>query len=74
MPLMHTLNLLGLNCPIPQIETKKALNKIPAGDYLKVYVSTFPCFDSIIQIANSLGYIIISSGQIPNGYEIVIKK
>ena len=74
MPLMHTLNLLGLNCPIPQVKTKQALNQLPAGDYLKVWVSTTPCYTSIIQIANSLGYVIISSGQIPSGYEIVIKK
>ena len=74
MPLMHTLNLLGLNCPIPQIKTKQALNQLPFGDYLKVLVSTYPCFESIIQISNSLGYTIIISGQISNYYEIVIKK
>ena len=74
MPLIHTLNLLGLNCPIPQIKTKQALNQLPFGDFLKVWVSTYPCFESIIQISNSLGYTIISSGQIQNGYEIVIKK
>ena len=74
MPLMHILNLLGFNCPIPQIKTKQALNQLPYGDYLKVWVSTYPCFESIIQISNSLGYTIIISGQISNGYEIVIKK
>ena len=47
MPLMHTLNLLGLNCPIPQIKTKQALNQLPFGDFLKVWVSTYPCFESL---------------------------
>ena len=74
MALMHTLNLLGLNCPIPQIKTKQALNQLPAGDYLKVLVSTTPCYMSIIEMANSLGYLIVSNSQIPNGYEVIIRK
>jgi tRNA 2-thiouridine synthesizing protein A len=43
------LDLSGLKCPLPALKTRKALKKVPAGDFLEVY-----CTDplSVIDIPN----------------------
>lgn len=37
----HLLDATGLDCPLPVLEVKKALNNVPAGEVLKV-LSTDP--------------------------------
>jgi tRNA 2-thiouridine synthesizing protein A len=43
------LDLSGLKCPLPALKTRKALKKLPAGDFLEVH-----CTDplSVIDIPN----------------------
>jgi tRNA 2-thiouridine synthesizing protein A len=43
------LDLSGLKCPLPALKTRKALKKVPAGDFLEVH-----CTDplSVIDIPN----------------------
>jgi tRNA 2-thiouridine synthesizing protein A len=43
------LDLTGLKCPLPALKTRKALNKVAAGDFLEVH-----CSDplSVIDIPN----------------------
>ena len=74
MSYIHELNLLNLNCPMPQIYTKQKLQQIPYGDSLQVTVSYLECYNAIIQIARSMGCIIQQAGTIPNGYLILIYK
>jgi tRNA 2-thiouridine synthesizing protein A len=37
----HVLDAKGLNCPLPILKAKKALNKLPTGELLRV-LSTDP--------------------------------
>ncbi len=37
----HVLDTKGLNCPLPILKTKKALNQVPSGGVLQV-LSTDP--------------------------------
>ena len=43
------LDLSGLKCPLPALKTRKALKKVPVGDFLEVH-----CTDplSVIDIPN----------------------
>jgi tRNA 2-thiouridine synthesizing protein A len=43
------LDLSGLKCPLPALKTRKALKKLPVGDFLEVH-----CTDplSVIDIPN----------------------
>jgi tRNA 2-thiouridine synthesizing protein A len=34
-----TLDLIGLNCPLPALKTRKALGAMKAGDLLRVHCS-----------------------------------
>ncbi|MGA2044973.1 MAG: sulfurtransferase TusA family protein [Roseiarcus sp.] len=36
---MTTLDLVGLNCPLPALKTRKALARLPPGDMLRVNCS-----------------------------------
>ena len=74
MQLIHYLNLTGYDCPVPQIETKKALNQIAYGDLLQVTVSNPVCYNAILEMARHLGYLIISNNNNGSTYTITIKK
>lgn len=41
MPADHVLDTKGLNCPLPILKARKALNEVPAGGTLEV-LSTDP--------------------------------
>ena len=74
MPLIHYLNLSGYNCPVPQIETKKALGKIAYGDLLQVTVTNPICYNAILELVPALGYSIISNTKTGNSFVITIRK
>ena len=74
MALIHYLNLSGYNCPVPQIETKKALWGLAYGDLLQVTVTNPICYNAILDIIPNLGYTIISGINTGNSFIITIKK
>ena len=74
MPLIHYLNLAGYDCPVPQIETKKALSQIAYGDLLQITVTNPICYNAILEMAGHLGYSIISNSNNGSAYTITIKK
>ena len=74
MPLLYYLNLSGYNCPVPQIETKKALGNIAYGDLLQVSVTNPICYNAILEMMSYLGHTIISNFKNGNSFIITIKK
>ena len=74
MPLIHYLNLSGYNCPVPQIETKKALGNIAYGDLLQITVTNPICYNAILELVPRLGYNILSNIKNGNSFIITIRK
>jgi len=72
--MIQKLNLLGLDCPTPQIYTKQALKQLTNMHYLQVLVSYVECYNAILEIARGMGCVIQQAGTIPNGYIILIYK
>lgn len=44
---MQTVDVRGQKCPVPIIETKKALREVQAGDSLKVMTDRQPSFNNL---------------------------
>ena len=44
---MQTVDVRGQKCPIPIIETKKALREVKAGDSFEVMTDRQPSFDNL---------------------------
>ena len=74
MPLIHYLNLSYYNCPVPQIETKKALDSIGYGDLLQVTVTNPICYNAILELVRYLGYTVLSNIKNGNSFVITIRK
>lgn len=70
----QTLDARGLNCPLPILRTKKALNTLQSGDTLKV-VSTDPgSVKDIASFCEQTGNALLSSQQAGRDYEFFIRK
>ena len=74
MALIYYLNLSGYNCPVPQIETKKALGNIAYGDLLQVILTNPICYNAILELVPALGYTILSNTKTGNSFVITIRK
>ncbi len=70
----YTLNLSGYNCPVPQIETKKALWGLAYGDLLQVILTNPICYNAILELVPALGYTILSNTKTGNSFVIMIRK
>jgi tRNA 2-thiouridine synthesizing protein A len=44
---MQTVDVRGQKCPVPIIETKKALREVQAGDSFKVMTDRQPSFNNL---------------------------
>jgi len=72
--MIQELNLLGLDCPTPQIYTKQALKQLPNMHYLQVLVSYVECYNAILEIAIDMGCMIHQVEINPHYYKIIIYK
>jgi tRNA 2-thiouridine synthesizing protein A len=70
----HVLDARGLNCPLPILRTKKALNALEPGEIVKV-VSTDPgSLKDMVSFCDQTGNTLVSSRQEGKDYEFVIQK
>ncbi|MBI3524268.1 MAG: sulfurtransferase TusA family protein [Betaproteobacteria bacterium] len=70
----QTLDARGLNCPLPILRTKKALNTLKSGDTLKM-VSTDPgSLKDIAAFCKQTGNALLSSQQSGKDFEFFIRK
>lgn len=70
----QTLDAKGLNCPLPILKTKKALNTMAANETLEVFSTdpgSMPDFEAFCQ--NS-GNTLIESGEDDAVYRFLIRK
>lgn len=69
-----TLDLKKLNCPLPILKTKKAINDIEIGEYLEI-IATDPGSVSDFQAwCNSTGNELVESSQENGIFKYIIKK
>ena len=70
----QVLDARGLNCPLPILRTKKALNALQSGETVKV-VSTDPgSMKDMTSFCEQTGNSLLSSQQAGSDYEFVIRK
>ncbi len=68
------LDARGLNCPLPIIKTKKALNDLSSGQVLRVTSTDSGSVKDMEAFAKHTGNELLSSGQEAGNYVFLIKK
>ncbi|MBK8452896.1 MAG: sulfurtransferase TusA family protein [Thiofilum sp.] len=68
------LDARGLNCPLPILRTKKAMNTLASGEILKVVATDPGSVKDMESFAKQTGNQIVSSGENGGEYTFFIKK
>ena len=70
----ETLDARGLNCPLPILRTRKALNQLASGATLEV-ISTDPgSVKDMASFCTQTGNRLVSSNEVDNSYFFIIEK
>ena len=70
----QTLDALGLNCPLPILRTRKALNAMAAGETLQVIATDQGSVKDISAFCQQTGHDLVSSREEANERVFVIRK
>ncbi len=70
----QVLDARGLNCPLPILRTKKALNALQSGDTVKVVATDPGSMKDMISFCAQTGNALLSSTQAGGDYEFLIQK
>ncbi len=68
------LDARGLNCPLPIIKTKKALNDLTTGQVLKVSATDTGSVKDMEAFAKQTGNQLLSSGQEAGAFVFYLQK
>lgn len=69
-----TLDAKGLNCPLPILRAKKALNEVAAGGTLEILATDPGAVADFQAFCRTTGNELVESTQDGNVYRFVIKK
>jgi len=69
-----TLDAKGLNCPLPILKAKKALNDMAAGATLEILATDPGAVADFQAFCRTTGNELMESGQDGNVYRFIIKK
>ena len=70
----QTLDARNLNCPLPILRTKKALNSMQAGDLLAIQATDPGSVNDLEAFCKQTGNILVSSDATGDEFSFVIKK
>lgn len=70
----QTLDTRGINCPLPIVRTRKALNSLHSGDTLKVLATDKESLKNMVSFCSQTGNALLSSQQVDSDYEFIIRK
>jgi tRNA 2-thiouridine synthesizing protein A len=70
----QSLDARGLNCPLPILRTKKALNTLSAGDTLEVRASDPGSVKDIQSFCQQTGNELVSTSDTNGEYAFLIRK
>ena len=68
------LDARGLNCPLPILRTRKALNQLASGAILEVISSDPGSVRDMASFCDQTGNRLLSSAEADNSYIFMIKK
>jgi tRNA 2-thiouridine synthesizing protein A len=68
------LDARGLNCPLPILRTKKAMNGLAAGEILKVIATDPGSVKDMEAFCKQTGNEMVSTSQAGDDYTFMIKK
>jgi tRNA 2-thiouridine synthesizing protein A len=70
----QTLDASGLNCPLPILKTKKALNKMESGQILEVISTDAGSVKDLEAFCNQTGNKLISTEEVAGKYLFTIER
>lgn len=70
----QTLDVRGLNCPLPILRAKKTLNAMSAGDTLKVVATDPGSVKDMVVFCSQTGNTLLTSQEAAGNFEFVIRK
>jgi len=69
-----TLDVRGEVCPVPDVETKRALKKMNPGEVLEVWIDYAMSMERIPETVNSMGHEVLEIKEVGNSeWKIYIK-
>ena len=68
------LDARGLNCPLPILRTRKALNQLDSGDVLEVTASDPGSVKDMVSFCDQTGNRLLSSSEADNDFVFLIEK
>lgn len=74
MQIDQTLDATGLNCPLPILRARKAINGLSAGQVLRVIATDPGSVKDMEAFCQQTGNELLSSGQGGGSYEFLIRK
>lgn len=69
-----TLDARGLNCPLPILKTKKALNSLNAGETLTVIATDPGSVKDMTAFCSQTGHALVETAEQQGDYTFVIQK
>lgn len=70
----QTLDVRGLNCPLPILRAKKSLSAMHAGDTLKVVATDPGSVKDMVAFCSQTGNTLLASQEAGGNFEFVIRK
>ncbi len=74
MEFKQELDARGLNCPLPIIKTKKALNDLASGEVLKVCATDSGSVKDMEAFAKQTGHALLETGQEAGSFVFFLRK
>jgi len=71
---VHTLDARGLNCPLPILRTKKAINGLPSGEILEITATDPGSLKDMASFCSQTGNELVSSAQAEGSFVFRIRK
>ena len=70
----QTLNLIGTGCPMNFVLVKTALDRMPTGELLQVFLDRAPVGPDVAENLSAGGYDVLYIGKKNEATEIVVRK
>jgi len=70
----HKLDARGLNCPLPILRTRKALNGLDSGEVLEITASDPGSVKDLASFCNETGHQLLSTVEQSGAYVFQIRK
>ena len=69
-----TIDCTGLNCPLPILRLKKAIDGINAGETLELVATDLSSVKDVAAWSKQTGHVLLESGQAAGKFRFVIRK